>query len=397
VSLVDLLKQAQRLLGNPKADNGFSVNRDYEVPWLCGYSKDGKTIYIDRRFNTDMKTKSGHTVDITKFLLIHESTEKALMDHLGYKYPHAHHLAIQAERAAVEEAGLSWSEYDAYCMKYVHDTSRNYTDIPPDIDLKPEKDTHDYSMIKKLKHAKDANQVQDLTKDTPQVKFPKLGGDNRPEQSVKQLDISSDTNSRPLTGKSKQQKNREYARKLLSGYKKELQSPIAHVQKEPKDGGIFDPYESKIAFTDSEATPATVRHEGHHKMAYAMAEKHGVQNMINLYDQMLNRCVPGDVAKIVHAGLQSSPIYKQMYQTDHIPLNKFGYQQEFVNMIGDLIQKGGRRDGFKKAFGFDPKNPNKKWYANEFNEWDNQFKDSWRKIVDFANNATTEHFKKPGK
>ena len=131
----------------------FSINRSYEVPYLAGYSQDGKTIYIDRRFPTKTTFRNGKTVDITRFIVVHESTEKALMDHLGMPYQQAHHLAIQAERKAVEDAGLHWGEYNAYCMKYVHATG-SYKDIPPDIDMKPDLDAKDDKMVSKLNKLK---------------------------------------------------------------------------------------------------------------------------------------------------------------------------------------------------------------------------------------------------
>ena len=85
------------------------VIKKYDVPYLCGYSKDGKTIYFDRHLNVSMK---GH--DLTQFLKIHECSEKTLLDLFHLDYQQAHHIATHLERQAVEAAGIKWSEYDAF-------------------------------------------------------------------------------------------------------------------------------------------------------------------------------------------------------------------------------------------------------------------------------------------
>lgn len=126
------------------------LDREYECPYLAGYSKDGQTIYIDRRMPRILKLKDGRTMNVDKYLKVHEDTEKHLEDTMDYMYQYAHEQATGAERRAVEADGYPWDEYEAWMMKEV----KRLTDLdgttPPDIDLKPEHDYHDSKMAAKV-------------------------------------------------------------------------------------------------------------------------------------------------------------------------------------------------------------------------------------------------------
>jgi hypothetical protein len=53
------------------------VNREYDIPYIAGYSLDGDTVFIDRHLPKTFRwiTK---TVRVEPFLLTHEIVEKAL-------------------------------------------------------------------------------------------------------------------------------------------------------------------------------------------------------------------------------------------------------------------------------------------------------------------------------
>ena len=53
----------------------------WDIPYLAGYSKDGKTIYIDR----DLKKWEwlGKWVNTDRFLFLHEKVEKSIIDALN--------------------------------------------------------------------------------------------------------------------------------------------------------------------------------------------------------------------------------------------------------------------------------------------------------------------------
>src|SRR5437763_16878625 len=86
------------------------LDRKHDVPYLAGYSKDGKTIYIDRHMPRSMKVK-GREIDIDRFLILHEEVEKTLIDQLNLHYLHAHQIAARAEEAAVRASDVQWRGY----------------------------------------------------------------------------------------------------------------------------------------------------------------------------------------------------------------------------------------------------------------------------------------------
>src|ERR1700738_690160 len=70
--------------------NVGKLDRQHDVPYLAGYSRNGKTIYIDRHMPKSF-TFRGRRITTDRFLILHEAVEKALIDHLGLGYLHAHH------------------------------------------------------------------------------------------------------------------------------------------------------------------------------------------------------------------------------------------------------------------------------------------------------------------
>ena len=94
------------------------LDRRHDIPYLAGYSKNGKTIYIDRHMPKSFLFR-GRRINIDRFLILHEAMEKTLMDHLGLRYLHAHQIATRAEQAAVRASGVSWNAYDRLMRTYV--------------------------------------------------------------------------------------------------------------------------------------------------------------------------------------------------------------------------------------------------------------------------------------
>ena len=94
------------------------LDRKHDIPYLAGYSLDGKTIYIDRHMPRAFKFR-GRTVETDRFLILHEEVEKTLIDQLGLHYLHAHQIATRAEEAAVRASGIKWRDYDRFMQKHV--------------------------------------------------------------------------------------------------------------------------------------------------------------------------------------------------------------------------------------------------------------------------------------
>jgi hypothetical protein len=93
----------------------------------------------------------GREVDTDRFLILHEEVEKTLIDQLNLHYLHAHQIAARAEEAAVRAAGLRWRDYDRFMQKYVKTIGdERLSKVPPDLDLKPYRDEHDFDLLKRM-------------------------------------------------------------------------------------------------------------------------------------------------------------------------------------------------------------------------------------------------------
>jgi hypothetical protein len=129
------------------------LDRNHDVPYLAGYSNDGKTIYIDRHMPRAM-TVAGNKIDTDRFLILHEEVEKTLIDQLGLHYLHAHQIATHAEQAAVRAAGIRWRDYDRFMQRYVKRIGdERLRKIPADLDLKPYRDEHDFDLLARMHNA----------------------------------------------------------------------------------------------------------------------------------------------------------------------------------------------------------------------------------------------------
>src|ERR1700746_1111912 len=126
------------------------LDRSHDIPYLAGYSLDGKTIYIDRHMPRSFRFQ-GREVDTDRFLILHEEVEKTLIDQLGLHYLHAHQIATRAEQAAVRAAGIAGRDYDRFIQKYVKTVGdERLTKVPKDLDLKPYRDEHDDDLLRRM-------------------------------------------------------------------------------------------------------------------------------------------------------------------------------------------------------------------------------------------------------
>jgi hypothetical protein len=129
------------------------IDRSHDVPYLAGYSIDGKTIYIDEHMPKTMKY-AGREIDTDRYLILHEEVEKTLIDQLGLHYLHAHQIASRAEQAAVRAAGIRWRDYDRFMQRYVKRIGdERLKNVPADLDLKPYRDEHDFDLIRRMQAA----------------------------------------------------------------------------------------------------------------------------------------------------------------------------------------------------------------------------------------------------
>jgi hypothetical protein len=126
------------------------LDRSHDIPYLAGYSRDGKIIYIDRHMPRSFRYR-GRTVETDAFLILHEEVEKTLIDQLDLHYLHAHQIATRAEEAAVRAAGIKWRDYDRFMQKYVKTIGdERLTKVPADLDTKPYRDEHDIELLQRM-------------------------------------------------------------------------------------------------------------------------------------------------------------------------------------------------------------------------------------------------------
>lgn len=135
------------------------LDRTHDVPYLAGYSRDGKTIYIDRHLPRSFRYR-GRTIEVDRYLILHEEVEKTLIDQLDLHYLHAHQIATRAEEAAVRADRIPWRSYDRFMQKYVKSIGdERLSKIPADLDLKPYRDYHDYALMESMRAAIDAGRL----------------------------------------------------------------------------------------------------------------------------------------------------------------------------------------------------------------------------------------------
>jgi hypothetical protein len=129
------------------------LDRRHDVPYLAGYSQDGRTIYIDRHLPREFRLR-GRVITVDRYLVLHETVEKTLIDEMGLHYQHAHQIALRAEEAAVLADRIPWSTYDRFMQRYIKDIGdERLKRVPGDLDLKPYRDEHDTELLRRMKRA----------------------------------------------------------------------------------------------------------------------------------------------------------------------------------------------------------------------------------------------------
>jgi hypothetical protein len=115
-----------RLLKNPEVATRLfrlkKLDREYDLPYLGGYSEDGETIYIDRHLPEELTYEHDgqkKTFNPDHFIERHEEFEKAVMDACNWAYGHAHQAANGYERRGVLAAGMLWVPYNEVLKPFI--------------------------------------------------------------------------------------------------------------------------------------------------------------------------------------------------------------------------------------------------------------------------------------
>lgn len=126
------LASVKRELAKP-----YQIDRKCDLPYLAGYSKDGKTIYIDRHMPKTMKFKT-REIDTDQFLILHERVEKALIDQLDFDYWKAHRIATRAEEDAEDEVGVPFAVFQKFFKPFIKaDDHEKLIIVPANLDMTP--------------------------------------------------------------------------------------------------------------------------------------------------------------------------------------------------------------------------------------------------------------------
>ena len=129
------------------------VDRSYDIPYVAGYSRDGRTVFIDRHMPRGFAWRR-RRIETDRFLVLHEMVEKTLLDQLRLHYLHAHQIALRTEQAAVRGAGIRWRDYDHFTKlneKKISD--ERLTRVPRALDLTPYRDEEDFATLRRLAKA----------------------------------------------------------------------------------------------------------------------------------------------------------------------------------------------------------------------------------------------------
>lgn len=134
-SIQDKYAQHPQLLRYMKEP--YNWDATFKVPYIGGISKDGKTVYGDRRFPW-MQVIQGKHINFSRIVAVHERFEWWLVHNLGMKYDPAHIWANTAESLAVEAEGITYKQYDYPFPKWLKVTEKGpFDDLPPDLDPYP--------------------------------------------------------------------------------------------------------------------------------------------------------------------------------------------------------------------------------------------------------------------
>ena len=131
-------------------DKQAEVDHSYDLPYVAGYSKNGKIIYIDQHVPEKM-ILNGKNIDIWNYLILHEAVEKSLLMHELLHYQMAHQIALRTEKDAVENDGHNWKGYNKLMMGFIKaDRKELLLSVPKDLDTQPYKDEHDFALLRQM-------------------------------------------------------------------------------------------------------------------------------------------------------------------------------------------------------------------------------------------------------
>ena len=93
-----------------------NLDRKHDIPYLAGYSNDGKIIYIDRHMPATMKFR-GREIDTDRFLILHDRVRRREVGLTGTEADNVDPGGLEGFRLGVDRERRG--------RRYVGDTARN--------------------------------------------------------------------------------------------------------------------------------------------------------------------------------------------------------------------------------------------------------------------------------
>ena len=111
-----------------------------DVPYGAGSSKDGKTVYVDRRIPR-WAIIDGKKIDVWEAVAQHEIAEKAQLDQ-GKSYAESHITGTHADDADIDHQGIKHADYEAFLKPYLAAAKREARPnrVPSDLEDRPYKE-----------------------------------------------------------------------------------------------------------------------------------------------------------------------------------------------------------------------------------------------------------------
>jgi len=125
------------------------LDREHDVPYLAGSSRDGRTVFIDRHLPKYLVCGKKR-IPTDCYVILHEVIEKLLFDRFQLSYAEAHQIALRMEQVAVRNARISWHDYNALMqanVKRAHD--ERLQKLPKDLEIKPYEDEGEVDLIRR--------------------------------------------------------------------------------------------------------------------------------------------------------------------------------------------------------------------------------------------------------
>ena len=113
----------------------YRIDRSYDIPYVGGISRDGRTVYVDRKAYPALLAQG-----VLPGLIEHERVEGILL-RKGMAYPDAHGIATAAENRVYAQLGMDFEKAQAVYPKLIRSAEdETVTRCPKDLDLHPYSD-----------------------------------------------------------------------------------------------------------------------------------------------------------------------------------------------------------------------------------------------------------------